>query len=157
MIDTRGVFVTLSNYCPTAADLLFTSRRALEIVGGPAPVPGAAAEGLDARGTLPPLLTRGVLMDYPGLTAWEAHLVEWLGGRRNPDGRWLPEQTLDLLESNARSLSEWRPGAESLADAVAAVAAVTPLTNAVEPRWDEEAALREAARRSLPVTAHVAG
>ena len=32
MIDRRGVSVTLSNYCPTAADLLFTHREAVEIV-----------------------------------------------------------------------------------------------------------------------------
>jgi hypothetical protein len=88
-------------------------------------------------------------MDLPGLTAWEAHLVAWLGGRNNPDGRLGPEATLALLESHARSLSAWRPGAVTLVDAVEALDAA-PGAADVEPDWVLERELRDVARRALP-------
>lgn len=53
LIDQRGVHVTLSHYCPTAASLLFEHRGPIAIVEGPAPVAGEL-EGLDARESLPP-------------------------------------------------------------------------------------------------------
>jgi len=148
VIDDRGVFVTLSHYCPTAAGLLFSYDGALEIVAGPPPVPGGVAEGLDARGLLPPLLTRQVLMDLPGLSAWQAHVVSWLGGRRNPIGRWSPEPVLARLEADARTLAAWRPGTLSLGDAVAGFDD-QPESSVERPRWDEERALRRMARESL--------
>lgn len=56
LIDARGVHVTLSHYCPTAASLLFEHDGPIEIVEGPSPVPGVEIpEGLDARESLPPL------------------------------------------------------------------------------------------------------
>ena len=56
LIDARGVHVTLSHYCPTAASLLFAHRGPIEIVEGPSPVPAhEIPEGLDARESLPPL------------------------------------------------------------------------------------------------------
>jgi hypothetical protein len=146
VIDDRGVFVTLSHYCPTAAGLLFTHGGPIEIVAGP-PTAGTPP-GLDARGTLPPLLTRGVLMDPAGLTAWEAHAVSWLGGARNPDGRRGPEQVLELLESHAGSIAAWRPGEASLAEAIAGLDGSLHAAF-IAPRWEDERALRAAARASL--------
>ena len=56
LIDARGVHVTLSHYCPTAASLLFEHDGPIEIVEGPSPVPELdIPEGLDARESLPPL------------------------------------------------------------------------------------------------------
>ena len=56
LIDQRGVHVTLSHYCPTAASLLFDHGDPIEIVEGPPPIPGLEIpEGLDARESLPPL------------------------------------------------------------------------------------------------------
>jgi Fe-S-cluster containining protein len=56
LIDARGVHVTLSHYCPTAASLLFEHEGPIEIVEGPSPVPALdIPEGLDARESLPPL------------------------------------------------------------------------------------------------------
>jgi Fe-S-cluster containining protein len=56
LIDARGVHVTLSHYCPTAASLLFEHEGPIEIVEGPSPVPALEIpEGLDARESLPPL------------------------------------------------------------------------------------------------------
>jgi hypothetical protein len=75
LIDQRGVRVTLSHYCPTAASLLFDHRGPIEIVEGPPPIPGVEIpEGLDARESLPPLResgTRPVLMSWDEFSAWE--------------------------------------------------------------------------------------
>lgn len=149
LLDRRGVFVTLSSYCPTAADLLFTETAPLTIVSGLDPVPGGTVEGLDARDVLPPLLTAGVLMDDPGLTAWDDHLVSWLGGRRNPDGQWAPERVLAALDADARRLEGWRPGAISLAETVSALVTSPDAANA-EPDWTIERELRGVARDALP-------
>ena len=69
MIDPRGVHVTLSHYCPTAAALLFEHDGPIEVVDGPSPVPLLEIpEGLDARESLPPIDTRS---DKPRLLSWE--------------------------------------------------------------------------------------
>jgi len=149
LLDGRGVFVTLSSYCPTAAELLFTETAPLTIVSGPDPVPGGTVEGLDAGDVLPPLLTAGVLMDDPGLTAWEDHLVSWLGGRRNPSGRWAPERVLAALDADARQLEAWRPAAVTLADAVSGLD-TSPDSASEEPEWTIERKLRDVARDALP-------
>jgi Fe-S-cluster containining protein len=54
VIDARGVHVTLSHYCPTAAEILFRPGEP-EIVAGPSVfADGRVPEGLDARESLPP-------------------------------------------------------------------------------------------------------
>ncbi len=56
VVDPRGVHVTLSHYCPTAAALLFDADGPPLKVAGPAvPVGAADPEGLDAREALPPV------------------------------------------------------------------------------------------------------
>ena len=81
LTDARGVHVTLSHFCPTAASLLFDHRGPIEIVEGPPPIPGLEIpEGLDARESLPPLREnsrpktqdpRPVLMSYEEFSEWE--------------------------------------------------------------------------------------
>jgi Fe-S-cluster containining protein len=80
LIDSRGVRVTLSHYCPTAAAMLVDHTGALEIVEGP-PVfeDGSVPEGLDARDVLPPLEAPGRLVDVDRFTEWERLLVRSLG------------------------------------------------------------------------------
>lgn len=114
LIDARGAFVTLSHYCPTAADLLFDHDGPIGIVEGPPAVPVGDPEGLDARGVLPPLLSDGVLMDLEGYSAWEAHLVHVL---TSDDGR-TPEDALATLGSDLGVLQQWRPGGRSLSEAI---------------------------------------
>jgi Fe-S-cluster containining protein len=77
LIDQRGVHVTLSHYCPTAAALLFESNDPIAIVDGPAPVAGDSIEGLDARDSLPPVLPGGSgrLMSFDELDAWQRDQV----------------------------------------------------------------------------------
>jgi Fe-S-cluster containining protein len=75
-----GVSVTLSHYCPTAADMLFRDDVALALVEDPPAFPASWPwEGLDARDALPPLLRPGVLMDWPSLERWERFCVSVLG------------------------------------------------------------------------------
>jgi Fe-S-cluster containining protein len=79
LIDRRGVFVTLSHYCPTAAALLFETEGPASIVEGPPVLPGGAVpEGLDAREALPPSASPRRLMDWESYAAWEARAVHTL-------------------------------------------------------------------------------
>jgi Fe-S-cluster containining protein len=80
--DARGVFVTLSHYCPTAVDLLFDDDSGpLSIVRNPAAFPpDGFYDGLDARETYPPLLRPGVLMDWDTLDAWNRLTVSRFAG-----------------------------------------------------------------------------
>lgn len=76
LIDPRGVHVTLSHYCPTAASMLFEHDGPIAIVEGPPPVPGFdPPEGLDARESLPPLRGPGRLMSFEEFSAWEREQV----------------------------------------------------------------------------------
>jgi len=78
LIDQRGVHVTLSHYCPTAASLLFEYAGAMALVQGPSPVPdGHALEGLDARESLPPAAEGALprLLSFEEFSAWERDAV----------------------------------------------------------------------------------
>lgn len=106
-IDARGVAVTLSHYCPTAAWLLFDDAP-VTIVEGPAPWPGhESPEGLDARDVWPPLLTEHVLMDHESYAAWERYMVDVLAGEASLDTT--PEDALGQLRAGAASLVRWTP------------------------------------------------
>ena len=82
MIDPRGVHVTLSHYCPTAAALLFEHDGPIEVVEGPSPVPLLdIPEGLDARESLPPVDTRSEkprLLSWEEFSQWERHELRTL-------------------------------------------------------------------------------
>ena len=135
LIDDRGVFVTLSHYCPTAAGMLLSDEGPIRIVEGPEPVPGAAPEGLDARGAWPPLLAPGVLMDLESYSLWESHVVDWLGGVRNPRGEWAPHEVLSLLTAQARRVASWRPGGRSLPDAIRDLGRDSPSRDEQHATW----------------------
>jgi Fe-S-cluster containining protein len=94
LLDPRGVHVTLSHYCPTAAALLFEHRGPVAIVEGPSPLPeGDGLEGLDAREALPPAAADAAagqpgglkprLMSWEEVDAWQrqrvltARIGEW--------------------------------------------------------------------------------
>ncbi len=141
--------VTLSHYCPTAASLLDSYEGPVEIVEGPEPMPSGEPEGLDARGAWPPLLAPNVLMDLAAYTQWEAHLISWLGGGRNPDGEWAPEDVLhcwtgtrDGSRRGVPAIARWQKRLTvSRRTRPAAIGA---------PDWDREQRLRAAAIASLP-------
>lgn len=142
LIDRRGVFVTLSHYCPTAASLLFEHSGPVEIVEGPPGNPHGEAEGLDARDVLPPLLTEGVLMDLDAYSAWEAHAVRSLAGHASLAAERSPEAVLDALAEDATRLMTWRPGGITLRDAIRALDRAGARRDAVTPPdWKTEMAL----------------
>jgi hypothetical protein len=120
LIDDRGVRVSLSHYCPTAAALLIDHEGPVAVVAGPAPVAERAVpEGLDVRGELPPRLNDRVLTDLDGATAWERRLVAVLAGGGATGS---PEAVLARVREEARRLSAWTPGSGvSLTQAVAAL------------------------------------
>ena len=111
--DAGGTWITLSHFCPTAANLLFLPGL-LRVV----PAPDAlslrgCAEGLDATNTLPPLLRPGMLMDVAALHAWERSAVEMLDTAG-------PNVTAALSSLHAATvvIREWSPGEEPLEDVV---------------------------------------
>jgi hypothetical protein len=129
LIDRRGVFVTLSHYCPTAADLLFDHRGPVEIVEGPPAIPEGDPEGLDARDVLPPLLRDGVLMDDEACTAWERHMI-WMLTR---DDGLTPEAAVASLRDDLAVLQRWRPGTEPLVKRIAILSQLLRSTS--DPGW----------------------
>ncbi len=107
LIDQRGVHVTLSHYCPTAASLLFEHDGPIEIVEGPPPIPGLEIpEGLDAREALPPLASPERLMTVDEFSLWEREAVLETGaksarGARGAKGISLADLTLFEAACNA--------------------------------------------------------
>ena len=104
--DPRGVHVSLSHYCPTAADLLFTATAPVAVVTGPAVLPdGREPEGLDAREALPPVDDARVasgprLMDWDEVSRWEQALVTTLANERRVPG----DPDLQLFEDAVASV-----------------------------------------------------
>lgn len=98
LIDRRGVFVTLSHYCPTAASLLFDDSVSPGIVEGPSVLPGGELpEGLDAREAWPPSHAPRRLMDWASYTTWETWALSVLTGGDSP------ERALDRLENSEQT------------------------------------------------------
>ena len=120
LIDEDAVYVTLSHYCPTVADLLFepagdgrpsapaaATNGSLGSVVVPAPtglLAGLRVEGLDARGHLPPLLRPGLLTDRRSYRAWERFVVGELA-----EGPGTAEARLGRAAAFTEDVREWRP------------------------------------------------
>lgn len=116
--DTRGTFISLTHYCPTAAAMLFRDDVPIEIVEAPPAFPPADYEGLRVDpDAWPPLLHPKMLMDLDGYSAWERHMV----ARCNASGL-SPESVVATLARDARALRAYQPGNGSLAAAVADLA-----------------------------------
>jgi Fe-S-cluster containining protein len=131
LTDARGVFVTLSHYCPTAARLLVRNNVPLEIA---TLAPDRAYEGLDARGTLPPLLNARVLMDWASYDRWEQFLILVMG-----EGR-MPEDALARIVAVTERLRAWTPAAGSLMEAVEAASGDADAVLRL-PAWSADAVL----------------
>jgi hypothetical protein len=108
--DGRGLFVTLSHYCPTAARLLLAASD-ISIVEAPATLTlSGEVEGLDATAVLPPLLRPGMLADLEGYGAWERKGIGILNHRSRT-----AVDALTVIRSATRNVVNWCPGTESLA------------------------------------------
>jgi hypothetical protein len=96
---------------------LFRDDVSVEIVAAPAAFPPADYEGLMVKpDDWPPLLNPHVLTDLDGYSAWERHMVT-----RCAHLAQLPETVVATLRRDAERMRQWRPGARSLSDAVAAL------------------------------------
>jgi Fe-S-cluster containining protein len=111
--DPRGTMIALSHFCPTAAALL-QSPPAPTIVSAPAGLSlDGTAEGLDARGALPPLLHPGMLTDHAGYAAWERRSIDVFAREELTAG-----DALATIEGVTRTLIGWRPGDGPFRDSV---------------------------------------
>jgi hypothetical protein len=110
LVDPRGTSITLSHACPTAAALL-DSHAAVRIVDD-APAFPADGEyvGLDARGSLPPLLRPDLLMDWDAVSVWEQSSVALLTRDTEPLAG-----TFARLRAIGDRVRRWRPGEGALA------------------------------------------
>jgi Fe-S-cluster containining protein len=129
--DTRGTFISLTHYCPTAAAMLFRDDMPLEIVESPPAFPPADYEGLRVDpDAWPPLLHPKMLMDLDGYSAWERHMV----ARCNLN-MLSPEGVVATLARDARALRAYQPGNGSLVAAVEGLPGTTveaPAHNSLE-------------------------
>jgi Fe-S-cluster containining protein len=143
--DARGTFITLSHFCPTAASMLFRDDLPVEIVEAPAAFPPAEYEGLTVKpDDWPPLLNPHVLMDLDGFSAWERHMVA-----RCANLAHAPEAVLATIRRDAALVRQWRPGAQSLAGAVAALPRDLVLA-APHGSLEESLAFHAEAMRAVP-------
>src|SRR3954452_8940043 len=111
--DDRGTFVSLSHFCPTAAQLLFDAPGGTSIVEAPAALANIGAlDGLDARGEWPPLLRPRVLMDLDSYALWERRAVSLLTRDMASPGA-----ALAVLEQVTAGITAWMPGTMPLHDA----------------------------------------
>jgi hypothetical protein len=111
--DRRGMLVTLSHFCPTAASLLL-EPSSFDIIEAPAGIAlNGDLEGLDATAVLPPLLRPNLLTDPAGYDAWERRAIATLA---NDD--LTSERATAAIALASRRLEAWTPGAGSLRDAV---------------------------------------
>jgi hypothetical protein len=111
--DARGTLISLSHFCPTVASLL-ESPAPIEIVEAPETLAlEGDVEGLDARGSLPPLLTPGMLADHDGYAAWERRAIGVLAR-----GDLTAARSIDTIAEATQALQSWRPGGPALADQV---------------------------------------
>jgi Fe-S-cluster containining protein len=119
--DGRGLSITLSHYCPTAARLLLTAGDIL-IVDAPDSLSlGGAVEGLDAAAVLPQLLRPGMLTDLEGYSRWEQEAIAVLNDRRVTAAT-----ALAVIRAATRETCEWRPGSETLAERASRAFACAP-------------------------------
>lgn len=103
LLEPEQVSVSLSHYCPTAADLLFRDMEEFAIVDHPSGFPGChSLEGLDARDSCSPLLRPRVLLGFDGLRAFEGHAVRAL----SRDDVW---KGLATIQAAVDDISTWTP------------------------------------------------
>lgn len=119
--DPRGVFVTLSHFCPTAAAMLLEPVDLAVIEAPPSLALDGELEGLDATAVMPPLLCRDVLTDLEGYDAWERSGIAVLNRCD-----LTPTAALDLLARATDDVCAWRPGREPLSSRVARAFAAAP-------------------------------
>ena len=176
LLDARGVFVSLSHYCPTAAALLFTHTGRVEIVEGPPAIPVGEPEGLDARDVLPPLLLDGVRSRHATFGVRSRHRSHaGTADSQSRHGETQPvlmdlagysaweaymvdtlantagtaDDAIERLDDDLRRLQTWRPGRGTLAEAVKGLSAQDGRAVATQAVDDESVIKRYLAARAF--------
>ena len=108
-----GASVTLSHYCPTAAELLGAPGPVTIVTNAPAFPDGGEYVGLDVREALPPLLRPDVLMDWEAWRTLEERAVHLLCHVAET-----ADEGLSRLHTAVEHLRQWRPASTSLAIAI---------------------------------------
>lgn len=108
--DARGLSITLSHYCPTAARLLLGAAELSIVEAPPSLSLDGEVEGLDATAVMPPLLGPGMLTDPAGYDVWEREAVAVLN-----DAQYSAPAALMVIRTATTLASGWRPGTEPLA------------------------------------------
>ncbi len=148
LIDDRGVFASLSHYCPTAARMLLRDDASGDVVlDPPGWVERLPLEGLDARGQPPPLLRPRVFFDWESLAVWERSCRLVLG-REDLE----PGDSLALLRELADSARRWTHSAGSLRAHIETleegIASRVPERAALE--WPDQVKLHEGVVATVP-------
>lgn len=111
--DARGIFVSLSHFCPTAAAMLLEDGP-LAIVEAESPlVLDGTIETFDAVDALPPLLQPILLMDLEAYDAWERAAVATLARED-----LTVDEAVALSGSATEALRKWKVGGRPLASSV---------------------------------------
>lgn len=111
--DSRGTFISLSHFCPTAARMLLAPGSLAIVAARPPLRLSPPVEGLDASGALPPLLRPGLLCDPAGYQAWERAGIATFA-RDDLTSR----ECVELIAGATEAVRLWEPGRESLAERV---------------------------------------
>lgn len=112
--DGRGVLLTLSHFCPTAAAMLLDDRPLTIVDASPPLALAEPIDGLDARDALPPLVRPDLLSDIEGYAAWEEAVVRELASAPSA------QLALARIAAATEIVREWTPAQGRLADAVTA-------------------------------------
>jgi hypothetical protein len=119
VIDPRGVSITLSHFCPTAAGMLSSAPPTRVLVNAPGFPRDGEYVGLDVREGLPPALRPDMLMTWDAWWQFEELAVARLTAA--PD----PAVALATLRAVVERLRAWAPGGEPLDTALAVAFADT--------------------------------
>jgi hypothetical protein len=112
--DGRGLLMTLSHFCPTAASLLLQPGSVSIIEAPESLMIAEPIEGLDAREALPPLVRPGLLTDVEGYAIWEESVVRTF--IETPD----VELALSRVTGAAERARLWTPSHGSFSASVVA-------------------------------------
>jgi Fe-S-cluster containining protein len=112
--DPRGVSITLSHFCPTAADLLEGGCRITIVENAPVFPPGGEYVGLDVRDAVPPALRPDMLMDWESWWLCETEAIALI------DAAPTPADAVARLAVAVEHARSWAPGAEPLSARVRA-------------------------------------
>jgi Fe-S-cluster containining protein len=112
--DRRGVLVSLSHYCPTAARMLLCGRDLTLVAAGPSLELRPPLDAFEAAEALPPLLRPGLLCDMEGYRAWEEAGIATFARDDLRAG-----ECLDVIAAATETVRPWTPGDERLASRVA--------------------------------------